>query len=165
MSQRRLSVGSSRNGSITAVSSSGIRIMSDSLMDFQPEMEEPSNITPSAKESASMRCAGRVVCCSFPRGSVKRISTHFTSLSLIICNVLSDIFPSIDSSLSHTTLQIKPDAGSPTDGQTQTKATNMPNRGQPIKPSGAQKRIGVWTPPAVRILNPVQANGYANLRA
>jgi hypothetical protein len=35
------------------VSSSGIRIMSDSLMLFQPPMDEPSNMKPSWKESAS----------------------------------------------------------------------------------------------------------------
>src|SRR6185437_6501211 len=58
--------------------------MSDSLMAFQPEIDEPSNITPSVKESSSVAEAMRAVCCHLPRGSVKRKSTNFTSFSLII---------------------------------------------------------------------------------
>ena len=46
MSQRKIKVGSLKNGSITAVDASGIRTMSDSLMPFQPEIEDPSNILP-----------------------------------------------------------------------------------------------------------------------
>ncbi len=52
MSQRMISVGSSKNGSRTAVLASGISTMSDSLMPFQPPIEEPSNILPSSKKSA-----------------------------------------------------------------------------------------------------------------
>ena len=85
---------SSVNGSRTAVLSSGIRIMSDSLMPFQPAMEEPSNIWPSSKKSSSTAVAGRVTCCSLPLVSVKRRSTHFASLFLIRFRVCSDIgFP------------------------------------------------------------------------
>src|SRR5580704_13932152 len=56
---------SAKNGSIVAVTGSGIRHMSDSLIAFQPAIEEPSNIRPSAKVSSSI------------------MSTYLTSLSLI----------------------------------------------------------------------------------
>src|SRR5436309_8008384 len=74
---------SAKNGSIVAVTGSGIRHMSDSLIAFQPAIEEPSNIKPSAKTSSSMMPVSKVTCCHLPRGSVKRRSTYFTSLSLI----------------------------------------------------------------------------------
>src|SRR5437763_689636 len=73
-SQRISTVVSSKNGSMTAVLASGIRIMSDSLMPFHPAMEEPSNILPSWKNSSSTSRAGMVTCCSLPRVSVKRRS-------------------------------------------------------------------------------------------
>src|SRR5690242_18652287 len=57
--------------------------MSDSLITFQPAIDEPSNITPSAKVSSSIWLTSMVTCCHFPRGSVKRRSTYLTSLSLI----------------------------------------------------------------------------------
>ena len=57
-----------------AVDGSGIRIMSDSLMPFQPAIDEPSNILPSTKKSSSTMRVGMVTCCSFPRVSVKRRS-------------------------------------------------------------------------------------------
>ena len=91
MSQRTLTVVSSRKGSTTGVESSGMSIMSDSLMLFHPATDEPSNMMPSAKASASRRPAGIVVCCSLPLGSVNRRSTHFASLSLISFNVFSAI--------------------------------------------------------------------------
>ncbi|MNJ76749.1 hypothetical protein D3C77_740950 [compost metagenome] len=53
MSQTRIRVGSSVNGSRTAEESSGIRIMSEASMPFQPAMEEPSNILPASKKSSS----------------------------------------------------------------------------------------------------------------
>ena len=74
---------SAKNGSIVAVAGSGISVMSDSLMAFQPAIEEPSNIVPSAKMSSSIIEMSNVTCCHLPRGSVKRRSTYFTSLSLI----------------------------------------------------------------------------------
>src|SRR3970282_446946 len=83
-SQRSIRVGSSMNGSMTAVAASGIRIMSDSWMPFQPEIEEPSNILPCSKVSASIVCAGTETCCSLPLVSVKRKSMNLTFLSLII---------------------------------------------------------------------------------
>src|SRR5689334_14974013 len=57
--------------------------MSDSLMPFQPAIDEPSNILPSRNSSSSTRCDGIVTCCSLPRVSVKRRSAYLTSLSLI----------------------------------------------------------------------------------
>src|SRR5580693_2993205 len=75
---------SAKNGSIVAVAGSGIRHMSDSLIAFQPAIDEPSNIMPSAKVSSSIMDTSKVTCCHLPRGSVKRKSTYFTSLSLIV---------------------------------------------------------------------------------
>src|SRR5580658_3192434 len=82
-SQRRLTVVSSKNGSMTAVPGSGIRIMSDSLMPFHPAIEEPSNILPSRNRSSSTSRAGIVTCCSLPRVSVKRRSANFTCFSFM----------------------------------------------------------------------------------
>src|SRR5262245_40881986 len=58
--------------------------MSDSWIAFQPAIEEPSNIMPSANVSSSMVLMSKVTCCHLPRGSVKRKSAYLTSLSLII---------------------------------------------------------------------------------
>ena len=77
-----------KNGSMWTVSVSGISTMSDSLMAFQPAIEEPSNMTPSANMSSSTSTTSIVTCCSLPFGSVKRRSTNFTSLSLI-CFMMS----------------------------------------------------------------------------
>src|ERR1700676_3297927 len=74
---------SAKNGSMVAVTGSGIRHMSDSLIAFQPAIDEPSNIRPSAKVSSSIMPISKVTCCHLPRGSVKRRSTYLTSLSLI----------------------------------------------------------------------------------
>src|SRR6267142_2059501 len=74
---------SAKNGSIVAVMGSGIRHMSDSLIAFQPAIDEPSNIRPSANVSSSIMPTSKVTCCHLPRGSVKRRSTYLTSLSLI----------------------------------------------------------------------------------
>src|SRR5580658_8895864 len=82
-SQVMTMVVSAKNGSIVAVTGSGIRHMSDSLIAFQPAIEEPSNMVPSAKMSSSIMPISKVTCCHLPRGSVKRRSTYFTSLSLI----------------------------------------------------------------------------------
>src|SRR4051812_41465962 len=57
--------------------------MSDSWIAFHPAIEEPSNIWPSAKVSSSIMLMSKVTCCHLPRGSVKRKSAYFTSLSLI----------------------------------------------------------------------------------
>jgi len=71
------------DGSITAEAGSGISFMSDSLITFQPAIEEPSNMMPSAKASSSISLESMVTCCILPRGSVKRRSTNLTSSSLI----------------------------------------------------------------------------------
>src|SRR5580692_1104716 len=83
-SQTRTIVVSAKNGSMQTEVGSGIRHMSDSLIAFQPAIEEPSNIMPSANVSSSIWLMSKVTCCHLPRGSVKRKSTYFTSLSLII---------------------------------------------------------------------------------
>src|SRR5919206_4828780 len=86
-----------KNGSIWAVVGSGMRVMSDSLIAFQPAIDEPSNMMPSAKVSSSTVEMSTVTCCHFPRGSVKRKSQYFTSLSLTIFRtslaVVIDSFP------------------------------------------------------------------------
>src|SRR5215207_2869534 len=66
-----------------AVTGSGMSVMSDSLIAFQPAMDDPSNITPSAKASSSTMDTSKVTCCHLPLGSVNRKSTYLTSLSLI----------------------------------------------------------------------------------
>src|SRR6056297_701975 len=57
--------------------------MSDASMDFQPWIDEPSNMNPSSRKSSSTWSAITVTCCSLPRGSVNRISTYSISSSLI----------------------------------------------------------------------------------
>src|ERR1700735_1305944 len=84
MSQISESVVSAKNGSMQALDGSGIRHMSDSLIAFQPAIEEPSNIWPSVKVSSPIMVMSKVTCCHLPRGSVNRKSTYLTSLSLII---------------------------------------------------------------------------------
>ena len=54
MSQMMASVGCAKNGSMTAVAGSGISTMSDSLIAFHPEIDEPSNIVPSVNRSLSI---------------------------------------------------------------------------------------------------------------
>src|ERR1700738_1011393 len=68
---------------MTAVAGSGIKIMSDSLMPFQPAIDEPSNILPSLKKSSSTKRVGTVTCCSLPIVSVKRRSANAAFFSLI----------------------------------------------------------------------------------
>src|SRR5580692_102209 len=72
------------NGSRTAVAQSGTRSMSDSLIAFHPAIDEPSNITPSDKNSGVIVRTWCARCCHLPRGSVKRKSTYLTSCSLIM---------------------------------------------------------------------------------
>src|SRR6266404_7338747 len=66
-----------------AVAGSGIKIMSDSLIPFQPAIDEPSNILPSLKKPSSTKRVGMVTCCSLPIVSVKRRSANAASFSLI----------------------------------------------------------------------------------
>src|SRR5436190_20305610 len=72
------------NGSRTAVEESGTSIMSDSLIAFQPAIDDPSNITPSLRKSSLIVRMWWARCCHLPRGSVNRKSTYLTSCSLII---------------------------------------------------------------------------------
>jgi len=58
MSQLRIRLVSSEKGSSTAVVGSGISTMSDSLMPFQPAIDEPSNILP-FREHVLVDDAGR----------------------------------------------------------------------------------------------------------
>ena len=51
-----------KNGSMQAVTGSGISSMSDSLIAFQPAMDEPSNIVPSFRKSSSTRSTSKVTC-------------------------------------------------------------------------------------------------------
>src|ERR1700742_271829 len=88
MSQKRIMLGLAENGSITAVSGSGIRIMSDSLIAFQPAIDEPSNMMPSRNASSPIVETCCAVCCHLPRGSVNRRSTYSTELSLSILSTL-----------------------------------------------------------------------------
>src|SRR5687767_8369010 len=92
MSQTIDMVGAEKNGSMQAVSGSGMSVMSDSLIAFQPAMDEPSNMTPSVNTSSSTIDTSKVTCCHFPRGSVKRKSTYLTSLSLIAFSTSLAVF-------------------------------------------------------------------------
>ena len=73
-------------------SRSGFRIMSDSLIAFQPAIEVPSNIRPSVSSSSPITPAHIVRCCHLPLGSVKRRSTHSISSSLIAFRILPASF-------------------------------------------------------------------------
>ena len=79
MSQNTIMLGLAANGSITALAGSGIRIMSLSLIAFQPAIDEPSR---NASSSMVETCCA--VCCHLPRGSVNRRSTYSTEFSRII---------------------------------------------------------------------------------
>jgi hypothetical protein len=50
--------------------------MSDSLIAFQPAIDEPSNIVPSSKKSSSTRSVDQRHVLQLARGSVKRRSTY-----------------------------------------------------------------------------------------
>src|SRR2546423_9513770 len=69
-----------RNGSILAVSGTGIRSMSDSLIACHPRMEDPSKPNPWSKLSSVSSVMGQVVCCQRPGKSMKRRSTNWTFL-------------------------------------------------------------------------------------
>ena len=58
--------------------------MSDSLIAFQPAIDEPSNGTPSLRKSSLIVRTWWARCCHLPRGSVKRKSTYLTSCSWIM---------------------------------------------------------------------------------
>ncbi len=62
--------------------------MSDSLMAFQPAIDEPSNIVPSSKMSSSIMVWSKVTCCSLPRMSVKRT---IDVLDVLVLDLLEDV--------------------------------------------------------------------------
>src|SRR5690606_19637611 len=63
--------------------------MSDSLMPFQPLIDEPANILPSSNSDGSMMLAGKVTCCCTPRTSTKRRSMNSTLWSLLSSSTVS----------------------------------------------------------------------------
>src|SRR5713226_2284596 len=83
MLQIIVKVVSLQNGSMNAVSATGMTSMSDSLIACQPRMLEPSKPRPSSKTASSRASAGIVKCCQSPGKSMKRRSTALTSFSRI----------------------------------------------------------------------------------
>src|SRR5262245_46750346 len=67
-----------------ALAGSGIKVMSEASMPFQPAIEEPSKAYPSANMPSLTHEPSAVTCCIFPLVSVKRRSRNLTSLSFII---------------------------------------------------------------------------------
>ena len=57
--------------------------MSDSLIAFQPAIDDPSKNTPSFNISSSTAVESIVKCCNFPLGSVNLKSIYSISLSFI----------------------------------------------------------------------------------
>ena len=80
--QLRLRVLCWRNGSMTAVSGSGINSMSDSWISWNPRIDEPSNPSPSSKTPSFSSWAGTEKCCMSPGKSQKRKSMISTPSSL-----------------------------------------------------------------------------------
>jgi hypothetical protein len=70
-----------RNGSRKALLASGSSSMSDSLIAWNPRIEDPSKPRPSENVSSPKVDAGIVKCCMTPGRSQKRTSTYSTSLS------------------------------------------------------------------------------------
>src|SRR5690349_18258028 len=103
-----------------AVAGSGIRFMSDSLIAFQPAIEDPSNIWPSANVSSSIMVTSKVTCCHLPRGSVKRKSTYLTSFSLIAFRTSLALFisafllPAVSQTLGPRLASFQPSVPDPT---------------------------------------------------
>src|SRR5664279_6356422 len=81
-SQTRTSLVSAKNGSMQAETGSGIRHMSDSWIAFQPAIDEPSNIWPSAKVSSSIMPTSNVTCCHLPV-SYTHLRAHETDSYLV----------------------------------------------------------------------------------
>src|SRR5690242_4267633 len=83
MSKTMISVRSALNGSMYAVETSGISCISDSWIDANPRIDEPSNSCPTEKNSSSTVDAGMLKCCCTPGRSVNRMSRNLTSVSLM----------------------------------------------------------------------------------
>src|SRR5215510_921755 len=76
MLQIRLRVGTAVNGSITAVTGSGMTSMSDALIGCQPRIDDPSNPLPSSNSDSLSSVMGMVKCCHVPRKSRNFRSTQ-----------------------------------------------------------------------------------------
>src|SRR5712664_3300968 len=82
----RLSVGSLVNGSITAVSGSGITSMSLASIACQPRIDDPSKPRPSSKGASSLNSeTGAVKCCHVPSRSINFTSTMTAPFSFMNC--------------------------------------------------------------------------------
>ena len=79
----QLSVLRRRNGSTRAVATSGSSVMSDSWIDWNPLIEEPSKAIPAASDSALTVAAGTVRWFMKPGRSQNRMSKTSTSSSLM----------------------------------------------------------------------------------
>src|SRR5690348_2375674 len=75
MVQVRESVGMEQNGSMNAVSGSGMASMSEASIDFQPRIEEPSKPSPSENDSSVSSAIGQLKCCHVPKVSTNLMST------------------------------------------------------------------------------------------
>src|SRR5215472_8886823 len=88
-------VGSRQNGSINAVSGSGMASMSDASILFQPRMLEPSKPRPSVKISSVNSRIGQLKCCQVPKVSTNLMSTILAPLflanSITLLGVLIDV--------------------------------------------------------------------------
>ena len=80
MVQVRRNVGTAQNGSMKAVSGSGMASMSEASMLFQPRMVEPSKPKPSAKTSSVNSPMGQLKCCQVPKVSTNLMSTILAPL-------------------------------------------------------------------------------------
>src|SRR6516164_7326357 len=82
MVQVRDKVGSAMNGSMNAVSGSGIASMSLASMLFHPRIDEPSNPRPSLKMSSVNSRIGQLKCCHVPNVSTNLMSIILAPLFL-----------------------------------------------------------------------------------
>ncbi len=78
-----------KNGSMWTVSGSGISTMSDSLMAFQPAIEEPSNMTPSANMSSSTSTTSIVTCCQL---ALRVGEAQVDEFHVVVLDLLHDVF-------------------------------------------------------------------------
>ena len=92
MVQVRLNVGTAQNGSMNAVSGSGMASMSLASMLFQPRIEEPSKPTPSVKDSTVSSVIGMLKCCQVPKVSTNLMSTILAPLSRASPSTLLGVF-------------------------------------------------------------------------
>src|ERR1044072_8629582 len=89
-------VGTAQNGSIKAVSGSGMASMSEASIDFQPRMEEPSKPKPSLKTCSFSSEMGQLKCCQVPKVSTNLMSTILAHCFLAISITLLGLFMNSD---------------------------------------------------------------------